>query len=98
MWDAPKSHQGCCCTQLSFPAAWRQQVGAHLLVFFGHPLVPVVEHVQPLGLTLSQHLQGNLLQSAGQRDIRMTASPVPIIPEATWPQAPKEEQNAFLQC
>lgn len=37
----------------------------YLLVFLGHPLVPVVEHIQPLGLPLPEHLQGHLLQPVG---------------------------------
>lgn len=39
----------------------------HLFVLLGHPLVPVVEHVQPLGLPLPQHLQGDFLQPVEQR-------------------------------
>lgn len=49
----------------------------HLLVLFGHPLVPVVEHVQPLGLALPQHLQGHLLQPAGRRDEAGERGPKP---------------------
>lgn len=36
-------------------------------MLLGHPLVPVVEHVQPLGLPLPQHLQGDFLQPVEQR-------------------------------
>ena len=36
-----------------------------LLVFLGHPFVPVVEHVQPLGLSLPQNLCRNVLRPGG---------------------------------
>lgn len=36
-------------------------------MLLGHPLVPVVEHVQPLGLPLPQHLQRDFLQPVEQR-------------------------------
>lgn len=36
-----------------------------LFVSLGHPLVPVVEHFQPLDLPLPQHLGGDVLGPAG---------------------------------
>ena len=36
---------------------------ADLLVFFGHPLVPAVEHLQPFCLPLPQHLDGDFFST-----------------------------------
>lgn len=91
----PQSLRGHRCTQLSplppplaHTAVPGQPQGiqlsfAHLLVFFGHPLVPVVEHIQPFGLALTQHLQGHLLQpgdrgEAGQHGDNHSTAPCPL--------------------
>lgn len=41
---------------------------ADLLVFFGHPLVPAVEHLQPFCLSLPQHVNGNFFSTVEIRD------------------------------
>lgn len=45
-------------------------------MFFGHPLVPAVEHLQPFCLPLSQHLSGDFFSTVviGDNDKRQTIS------------------------
>ncbi len=43
----------------------------NLLVFFGHPLVPTVEHIQPFGFSLPEHFWRNISTALReQREIR----------------------------
>lgn len=44
---------------------------ADLLVSFGHPLVPAVEHLQPFCLPLSQHLSWDLFSTVEEETIKL---------------------------
>lgn len=39
---------------------WTNTV-SNLLVFFGHPLVPTVQHIQPFGFSLPEHVWRNII-------------------------------------
>lgn len=49
--------------------AFHKDLRDHLLVFLAHPLIPAVEHLQPLSLSLSQHLRRDVLASVGNKII-----------------------------
>lgn len=42
----------------------------NLLVLFRHPLVPVVQHLQPFGLPLPQHLDRDVFSAADTKDVQ----------------------------
>lgn len=43
----------------------------NLLVFFGHPLVPVVEHIQPFSFSLPEHVWRNIITAVSENKERL---------------------------
>lgn len=88
------------------PPQTAQGQAPYLFVLLGHPFVPVVEHVQPLGLPLPQHLQGNFLQpvDAGQgiRCVKTdkgpgSGQPCSPLQSASRPPSGLQTHDALLQ-
>lgn len=48
---------------------------SNLLVFFGHPLVPTVEHIQPFGFSLPEHVWRNIITASRENKKRLDHLP-----------------------
>lgn len=44
---------------------------SNLLVFFGHPLVPTVQHIQPFGFSLPDHVWRNIITVSRENKERL---------------------------
>lgn len=53
------------------PVDKHRPVSPNLLVFFGHPLVPTVEHIQPFGFSLPEHVWRNIITASRENKKRL---------------------------